>query len=216
MKKLNSTTAILLDLDGVILDLKYDIKFWQAWLPETLAAQSKKSIEILKEDLSLLMKNQQATLKWYDLNYWDELLDVDCLQIIKSQKEKCSFLDGSLEALKRLSKLPNPKFILTNGDPRLFEYKAESEKFLQFFDSYLCSMEVGYAKEQKEFWSLASLNLEVDLKNSILIDDNLKVVKVAINAGVGKVYWINPGRHKILSNGIETYPSLSALVDAII
>lgn len=77
-------------------------------------------------------------------------------------------------------------------------------------------MEVGYAKEQKEFWSLASLNLEVDLKNSILIDDNLKVVKAAINAGVGKVYWINPGRHKILSNGIETYPNLSALVDAII
>jgi 5'-nucleotidase len=216
MKKFNSTTAILSDLDGVILDLKYDIKFWQVWLPETLAAKSKKSIDILKEELSLLMKNQEATLQWYDLNYWDELLDVDCLEIIKTQKEKCSFLDGSLEALNRLSKLPNPKFILTNGDPRLFEYKAKSEKFLQFFESYLCSMEVGYAKEQKEFWPLASLNLEVDLKNSIFIDDNFKVVKAAVNAGVGTVYWINPGRHKILGNGIETYPSLSALVDAII
>ena len=116
-------------------------------------------------------------MQWYDLNYWDELLDVDCLEIIKTQKEKCSFLEGSLEALNRLSKLPNPKFILTNGDPRLFEYKAESEKFLQFFESYLCSMQVGYAKEQKEFWPLASLNLEVDLKNSIFIDDNFKVVK---------------------------------------
>jgi len=216
MKKLNSTTAILSDLDGVILDLKYDSKFWQIWLPDILAKQSKKSIEVLKKELSLLMKNQEATLKWYDLNYWDELLNVDCLQIIKAQDEKCSFLDGALEALNKLSKLPNPKFILTNGDPRLFAYKAESEKFLQFFDSYLCSMEVGYAKEQKEFWSLASLDLKLDLKNSIFIDDNFKVVKAAINAGVGKVYWINPGRHKILSNGIETYPSLSALVDAII
>ena len=91
MKKFNSTTAILSDLDGVILDLKYDIKFWQVWLPETLAAKSKKSIDILKEELSLLMKNQEATLQWYDLNYWDELLDVDCLEIIKTQKEKCSF-----------------------------------------------------------------------------------------------------------------------------
>ena len=33
MAKLNSTTAILLDLDGVILDQSYDGKFWQAWLP---------------------------------------------------------------------------------------------------------------------------------------------------------------------------------------
>ncbi|SVD05392.1 uncharacterized protein METZ01_LOCUS358246, partial [marine metagenome] len=39
MKKLNSTTAILLDLDGVILNLEYDSKFWNVWLPETLALE---------------------------------------------------------------------------------------------------------------------------------------------------------------------------------
>ena len=53
-------------------------------------------------------------------------------------------------------------------------------------------------------------------ENSIFIDDNFKVVTSAVNAGVGQVYWINPGRQKTLANGVMTYPTLAELVDAII
>ena len=45
MVKLNSTTAILSDLDGVILDLSYDIKFWELWLPEHVADQTNQNIK---------------------------------------------------------------------------------------------------------------------------------------------------------------------------
>jgi len=216
MTKFNSNTVILSDLDGVILDLNYDIKFWKEWLPAELALKSDKPIEEIRGELEGMMSEQEAGLNWYDLNFWDELLDVDCLEIIKNQQERCAFLEGSLEALQKISSLPNPKYILTNGDPRLFNFKSESAHFLDFFDAYLCSMQMGYAKEQKEFWSLASLYLKVDLKNSIFIDDNFKVVTAAVNAGVGQVYWINPGQHKVLHNGVETYPNLLELISAII
>ena len=114
-----------------------------------------------------------------------------------------------------MHELNNPKYILTNGDPRLFGFKTETESFLKFFDGHICSMEVGYAKEQKEFWTLASLNLEVDLKNSIFIDDNFKVANRAASCGVGQVYWITPGRSKRLRNGIETFPSIRELAAAV-
>ena len=216
MTKINFNTVILSDLDGVILDLNYDIKFWKEWLPAELAIKSGEPIAAMRENLVSLMKEQEAGLNWYDLNFWDELLDVDCLEIIKAQEERCSFLPGALESLKEISSLPNPKYILTNGDPRLFHFKSESAQFLDFFDASLCSMQMGYAKEQKEFWSLASNYLRVDLQNSIFIDDNFKVVTSAVNAGVGQVYWINPGRHKVLQNGVETYPSLLKLITAIL
>ena len=80
----------------------------------------------------------------------DDLLNVDCMEIIKEQEEKCSYLEGSYEALQRLSTLKNPKHILTNGDPRVQEYKAETQNFLEFFDSIFYSMHAGYPKEQKE------------------------------------------------------------------
>lgn len=215
MAKLNSTTAILLDLDGVILDQSYDGKFWQAWLPEYVAQQKGQPLEEVKVEIQLKIDNQQGNLNFYDLNYWDELLDVDCMNIIKEKEEKCSYLEGSFEALTKLSILKNPMHILTNGDPRIQQYKAESQDFLQFFDSIFYSMQAGYPKEQKEFWTLTRHNLELDFEDSMFVDDNFKVVTAAVKAGIKNVVWITPGKNRVLQNGIETFPSLSSLVKAI-
>ena len=143
MVKLNSTTAILSDLDGVILDLNYDIKFWKSWLPEHVANQTKQSIEETQAEIQAEINKQRGTLNFYNLNYWDDLLNVDCMQIIKEKEEKCSYLEGSHEALQRLSTLKNPKHILTNGDPRVQEYKSQSQDFRGFFDSIFYSMRAG-------------------------------------------------------------------------
>ena len=167
MIKLNSTSAILLDLDGVILDLDYDTKFWKSWLPEHLADQTNRSIDEAKAKILAEINIQRETLNFYDLNYWDDLLNVDCMQIIKEKKESCSYLKGSYEALQRLSSLKNSKHILTNGDPRLQEYKAKTLGFLKFVDSIFYSMHVGYPKEQKAFWTLARHNLNLNFEDAI-------------------------------------------------
>ena len=215
MVKLNSTTAILSDLDGVILNLEYDIKFWELWLPEHVASQSNQNLEEIKTKIQAEIDAQRGTLNFYNLNYWDDLLNVDCMEIIREQEEKCSYLQGSYKALQRLSTLKNPKYILTNGDPRAQEYKAETQNFLEFFDSIFYSMQTGYSKEQKEFWALARHNLNLDFEDAIFIDDDFKVVKTAIKAGIKQVVWITPGKNRILQNGVETFPSLADLVDAI-
>lgn len=215
MVKLNSTTAILSDLDGVILDLAYDIKFWELWLPEQVANQTNKSIEETKEEIMAEIDIQRGTLNFYDLNYWDDLLNVDCMQIFKEKTERCSYLGGSYEALQRLSTLKNPKYILTNGDPRIQEYKAETQNFLEFFDSIFYSMHVGYPKESKEFWALARHNLNLDFEDTIFIDDDFKVVTAAAKAGIKQVAWITPGKNRILQNRVETFASLSDLVSTI-
>ena len=215
MVKLNSTTAILSDLDGVILNLEYDIKFWEFWLPEHVASQSNQNLEEIKTKIKAEIDTQRGTLNFYNLNYWDDSLNVDCMEIIREQEEKCSYLEGSYEALQRLSTLKSPKHILTNGDPRAQEYKAETQNFLEFFDSIFYSMQTGYSKEQKEFWALARHNLNLDFEDAIFIDDDFKVVTAAIKAGIKQVVWITPGKNRILQNGVETFPSLAGLVNAI-
>ena len=215
MVKLNSTTAILLDLDGVILNLEYDIKFWESWLPDHVANQSNRTLEEIKAEMQAEIDIQRGTLNFYDLNYWDDLLNVDCMKIIKEQEEKCSYLEGSYEALQRLSTLKNPMYILTNGDPRAQEYKAETQNFLEFFDSIFYSMHAGYSKEEKEFWALARHNLNLDFEDAIFIDDDFKVVTAAAKAGIKQIIWITPGKNRVLQNGIETFPSLAELTAAI-
>ena len=137
------------------------------------------------------------------------------MEIIREQEEKCSYLEGSYEALQRLSTMQNPKHILTNGDPRAQEYKAETQNFLEFFDSIFYSMHAGYPKEQKEFWTLVRHNLNLDLKDVVFIDDDFKVVTAAAKVGIKQVIWIAPGKNRILQNGIETFPSLADLTAAI-
>ena len=215
MVKLNSTTAILSDLDGVILDLAYDKKFWELWLPEQVTRQTNKSIEEAKAEIMTEIDIQRGTLNFYDLNYWDDLLNVDCMQIFQEKEERCSYLAGSYEALQRLSTLKNPKYILTNGDPRIQEYKAETQNFLEFFDSIFYSMHVGYPKESKEFWALARHNLNLEFEDAIFIDDDLKVVTAAAKDGIKQVAWITPGKNRILQNGVETFASLADLVSTI-
>ena len=109
---------------------------------------------------------------------------------------------------KNQNSLSNPKYILTNGDPRLFDFKSESANFLDYFDSHICSMHLGYAKEQKEFWALAGQYLKVNLKNSIFIDDNFKVVNSAVNAGVGQFIGSILVGQKNLGNGSNHLPYL--------
>ena len=215
MIKLNSTTAILLDLDGVILNLEYDIKFWESWLPDHVANQSNRSLEEIKAEIQAEIDIQRGTLNFYDLNYWDNLLNVDCMKIIKEQEEKCSYLEGSYEALQKLSTLNNRMHIVTNGDPRVQEYKAETKNFLEFFDSIFYSMRAGYPKEEKEFWALARHNLNLDFEDAIFIDDDFKVITAAAKAGIKQVIWITPGKNRILQNGVETFPSLAELTNAI-
>ena len=215
MVKLNSTTAILSDLDGVILDLAYDKKFWELWLPEQVTRQTNKSIEEAKAEIMTEIDIQRGTLNFYDLNYWDDLLNVDCMQIFQEKEERCSYLAGSYEALQRLSTLKNPKYILTNGDPRIQEYKAETQNFLEFFDSIFYSMHAGYPKESKEFWALARHNLNLEFEDAIFIDDDLKVVTAAAKAGIKQVAWITQGKNRILQNRVETFASLADLVSTI-
>jgi FMN phosphatase YigB (HAD superfamily) len=76
-------------------------------------------------------------------------------------------------------------------------------------------MQAGYSKEQKEFWALARHNLNLDFEDAIFIDDDFKVVTAAIKAGIKQVAWITPGKNRILQNGVETFPSLADLVNAI-
>ena len=185
------------------------------WSPENVADQTNQNIEETQAKIQAEIDIQRGTLNFYDLNYWDDLLNVDCMQIIQAKEEKCSYLEGSYEALQRLSVLKNPKHILTNGDPRAQEYKAEIQDFLKFFDSIFYSMHAGYPKEQKEFWALARHNLNLDFEDAIFIDDDFKVVTAAVKAGIKQVIWITPGKNRILQNGIETFPSLNDLVAAI-
>ena len=199
MVKLNSTTAILSDLDGVILNLDYDIKFWESWLPEHVANQSNQSLDETKAKIQAEIDIQRGTLNFYDLNYWDDLLNVDCMQIIKEQEEKCSYLEGSYEALQKLSTLKNPKHILTNGDDKIkaITIKDDEGKIKKIDTDYI----LGFFGLIMKLGPIAEWGLNLDKKHIPVNTESFQTNKEGIFA-IGDICTY-PGKLKLILSGFH-------------
>ena len=76
--------CFLLDLDGTLLDLKFDHKFWFEHVVLCFSQKEKIELEDAKNTLSELYKSERGTLKWYCTDYWSEKLGLDLKRITET------------------------------------------------------------------------------------------------------------------------------------
>ena len=66
-----------LDMDGTLLDLRYDHEVWHVELPRRFAAQANLSMSDAKSRIDLITEKKKGTLSWYDLDFWKENINID-------------------------------------------------------------------------------------------------------------------------------------------
>ena len=66
--------TILLDLDGTLLDLNFDLEFWLEYVPKVYSKKNNIDYEDAKEQVISKINSQEGKLTWYSLDYWDCLL----------------------------------------------------------------------------------------------------------------------------------------------
>ena len=183
----------LIDLDGVILDTSYDNYFWQEHIPRVYA--QKKAIDE-KDAISVthsLFNYKKKTKDWYDVVYWSNLLDIDIIHE-KKKSENMSLIklhEGSLDVLERLRNLNKKLFLVTNAHRKTLEIKLSKFNLSKYFDKLICSHELGYVKEDIQFWHLLRNKLQIDYNDSVLIEDTFDNIKSAYHAGVSNFIYIN-------------------------
>ena len=183
----------LIDLDGVILDTSYDNYFWQKHIPRVYA--QKKAIDE-KDAVNVthsLFNYKKKTKEWYDIVYWSNLLDIDIVHE-KKKSENMSLIKlqkGSLNILERLRELNKKLFLVTNAHRKTLEIKLSKFDLSIYFDEIICSHELGYIKEDIQFWHILRNKLQVDYNDSVLIEDTFDNIRSAHHAGVGSFIYIN-------------------------
>jgi putative hydrolase of the HAD superfamily len=183
----------LIDLDGVILDTSYDNYFWQKYIPRVYA--QKQAIDE-KDAISVthtLFNYKKKTKDWYDVVYWSNLLDIDIIHE-KKKSENMSLIklhEGSLDVLERLRNLNKKLFLVTNAHRKTLEIKLSKFNLSKYFDKLICSHELGYVKEDIQFWHLLRNKLQIDYNDSVLIEDTFDNIKSAYHAGVSNFIYIN-------------------------
>jgi len=185
----------LIDLDGVILDTSYDNYFWQKHIPRVYA--QKKGIDE-KDAISVthtLFNYKKKTKDWYDIVYWSNLLDID---IIHEKK-----------------KSENMSLIKLHDHRKTLEIKLSKFNLSKYFDELICSHELGYVKEDIQFWHLLRNKLQIDYNDSVLIEDTFDNIKSAHHAGVSNFVYINNEKKDLGKIKPLTLGSLSELASSM-
>ena len=99
---------ILLDMDGTLLDLRYDDQFWEQFLPNAYAAHHGIDHETARTDVAARLKAARGTLTWYNIDHWSEVLGVNILQLKREYNGLIRYRPGTLDFLRRANPSPYP------------------------------------------------------------------------------------------------------------
>src|SRR5450755_1611838 len=69
--------TVLLDMDGTLLDLRFDNWFWQELIPRRYAAANGLSPSAALELLKPRFHAARGTMQWYCIDYWSRELGLD-------------------------------------------------------------------------------------------------------------------------------------------
>ena len=176
--------TVFLDMDGTLLDLHYDNFFWKEHVPHRYAQKYQLSFSEAKQTLYQRYASVEGTLSWYCLDYWARELGLDIVSLkrevahlIALHPHVPQFLDAIREVGKRL-------VLLTNAHGDSLALKLEVTGIDTHFDRLLSSHELGAPKESAAFWGLLHEREDYKPRSTLMVDDNLEVLRSARQHGI--------------------------------
>jgi putative hydrolase of the HAD superfamily len=200
--------TVMLDMDGTLLDKHFDDYFWEVYLPEHYSLLHNISVEEASRELRARYQKVENSLQWADLEYWSHTLELDLPELklrinhlIGVHPYVIEFLEFCLKQRKKL-------YLVTNAHSKALSIKLEKTSIGAWFDRVVCSEEVGFAKEEPEFWPRLQELLGFVPEKTLLVDDTEKVLRVADASGLGYLVHIARSSSRRPACYSTGYPSI--------
>ena len=171
--------SILLDLDGTLLDLNFDLHFWLEYLPTVYSKKHGISYEEAKEMIIAMLDAEQGKLNWYCLDYWSERLNMPVAALKQDIVEKIQYRPYVKDFLEMLKQQGKRAVIVTNAHRDSVNLKMANTGLDQLVDRIISSHDYQEPKESQAFWQHLQQDEPFDLENTLLIDDSQAVLASA-------------------------------------
>ena len=176
--------TVFLDMDGTLMDLAFDNYFWHEYVPLIYSKNRGINDVEAKQRVLAMYKRERGNLTWYCTDYWSEQLDLDIKQLKQQVASKVSLFPLVSEFLIWLQENGKRSVLLTNAHMDSVDIKMEQTGIRPMFDRIITSHSYGYAKEHDEFWPLLAEDEVYKCETTLLIDDNVSVLKAADRHGI--------------------------------
>jgi putative hydrolase of the HAD superfamily len=207
--------TILLDMDGTLLDLHFDLHFWMEYFPLVYANQHGLSHQQSKDKIYPILRAEQGKLHWYCLDYWQKIFALDIAKLKEDVAHLIQIHPFVLDFLTQAKARKKRIYLVTNAHRKTIQLKMRMTNLESYFEQIISSHDYGFAKEEQAFWTKLEHSIALDKAKSIFFDDSLSVLNAAQKFGVGTVVAINKPSSKIAIKSIEGFLNIENFKDIL-
>ncbi|MCG2634003.1 MAG: GMP/IMP nucleotidase [Gammaproteobacteria bacterium] len=176
--------TVLLDMDGTLLDLHFDNHFWRDHLPRRYAEKHGLTLDAARKQLTTKFQTEEGTLNWYSTAYWSRTLELDIPALKQEVAHLIQVRPEVRPFLLRISELGKRVLLVTNAHHESLQIKMAITRIDQALHQIHSTHDIGLAKEQPGFWEKFARQETFEPARTLLVDDNLDVLRNARRHGI--------------------------------
>lgn len=177
--------TLLLDMDGTLLDLRYDNRFWRVDVPLAWAARHRVAAGDAIARVTARLDAAAGTLAFYCLDHWSRELDLDLKALKAGTVAGIGYLPGAVHFLTAARAHGKRLVLVTNAHPHTLALKLERTGLDRHLDAVHSSHAFGAPKESPAFWAAFARVEPFEPRRAMLVEDSLPVLSAAHGAGIG-------------------------------
>jgi putative hydrolase of the HAD superfamily len=185
-----SIDTVLLDMDGTLLDLRFDNTLWTSLLPERYSQIHALTLEHSQSHLFAHMSETRGKLEFYCLDYWAEFTGLDVVDLHHELRELIRYRPSAQAFLGWLRERGKRSLLVTNAHRDSLGIKDQHADLTQHLDEAVSCHDYGSPKEEQQFWQKLMAEHPFDPQRTLLIDDNNDVLRAADRFGIAHLVTI--------------------------
>ena len=210
--------TVFLDMDGTLLDLRFDNEFWREHIPRCYAKKHGLDVQAAKAELFPRYRRVEGTIEWYCVDYWSRELALDISALKRELEHLIALHPHVLSFLRALRGAGKRVFVVTNAHSKSIGLKLARTGLGAGLDGIICAHDLGIPKEHLDFWARLRAQRAFEPAQTLLIDDSLPVLRSARAYGIAYLLsifqpdsqgpWCDGGEFPMLRSFAELLPVL--------